>query len=61
MRQPMRNKRITELQKQIAEAKASIFKPIIGCEMLLVLATEGIASWPRKTTVAAGIDRSGQK
>ena len=24
--------RITELQKQIAEAKASIFKPIIGCE-----------------------------
>jgi len=45
--------RITELQKQIAEAKASIFKPIIGCECYC--ARNGRHSkLASQTTVAAG-------
>ena len=45
--------RITELQKQIAEAKAPSSSRSSGANVI-ALATEGIASWPRKTTVAAG-------
>ena len=44
--------RITELQKQIAEAKASIFKPIIGCECYC--ARNG-----RHSKLASQDDRSG--